>query len=622
MMINQLKLTLACILVFALNHVLCAQSQPLAIIPQPNHIEVKAGNFKLSANALQNLKGFKTQPATISQFAKQVLSQVKKGTSVDKNQKLDLSLQPSANIAQDGYHLSINNNGIQIISSNERGVFYGLQTLSQIITGAKDNALPFVEIKDEPRYKYRGLMLDVGRHFFPMEFIKAYIDVMAAYKLNYFHWHLTEDQGWRIEIKKYPKLASIASGRNGTLLNHLKDSVHIYDNTPYKGYYTQEEVKEIVRYAASRYITVIPEIELPGHSLAALSAYPEFGCGDNPGPYQAAMKWGIFDDVYCAGKESTFTFLQDILDEVMALFPATYIHIGGDECPKTKWKTCKYCQKRIKDNKLKDEHELQSYYVQRIEKYVNAKGRKIIGWDEILEGGLAPNATVMGWRGVKGGIAAATQGHEVIMVPSSHLYFDHREAVSDEEPLTISYGPTRHSSLKNVYSFNPSIDTLSADKQKFIIGVQANLWTEYIKTPAKAWYHLFPRIYGLAEIAWTKLEKKDWDSFSKIRVPQHLAIYDKTGEMYRVPEVIGIENKTYTGERFEFTLQPSVKGAKVYYTINGHSPSAVDQLYTETLKVTVPKGEERLLKCVVVTPSGKQSITTTARLVNQESKSI
>ena len=620
-MINKLKIAIGGLLLFATIHIAQAQTTPLTIIPQPNQVTQKTGTFKLSPNALSYITGFKNRPVTLDKFARQVISQVKKGSTVDKNQKVTLTLQTSAPIIQDGYHLNINTNGIQILSSNERGLFYGLQTLTQIISGAKDNTLPFVEIKDEPRYKYRGLMLDVGRHFFPMEFIKSYIDVMAAYKLNYFHWHLTEDQGWRIEIKKYPKLASIASGRDGTLLNHLKDKEQLYDNVPYKGYYTQEEVKEIVRYANSKYITVIPEIELPGHSLAVLSAYPEFGCGDNPGPYKAAMKWGVFEDVYCAGKEGTFTFLQDVLDEVLTLFPSTYIHIGGDESPKAKWKTCKHCQKRIKDNNLKDEHELQSYFVQRIEKYLNSKGRKIIGWDEILEGGLAPNATVMGWRGVKGGMAAARQNHDVIMVPSSHLYLDHREAVSNEEPLTISYGPVRHSSLKNVYSFNPSIDTLEADKQKYIIGVQANLWTEYIKTPAKAWYHLFPRIYGLAEIAWTKLENKNWDSFSTIRVPQHLAIYDKTGVMYRVPEVIGVENKTYTGREFEFTLLPSVNGAKVYYSLSGYSPTEMDNLYTKTFKIVVPAGEERQLKCVVITPSGKRSITTTAVLSNKTTAS-
>ena len=463
-------------------------------------------------------------------------------------------------------------------------------------------------------------MLDVGRHFFSMDFIKSYIDVMAVYKLNTFHWHLTEDQGWRIEIKKYPKLASTASWRECTLLNHYKDKKHEFDNVPYQGFYTQEQIKEIVKYAASKYITVIPEIELPGHSLAALSAYPELGCGDNPGPYKAATKWGVFDDVYCAGKEETFKFLEDVLDEVLTLFPSKYIHIGGDESPKAKWKTCKYCQKRIKDNNLKDEHELQSYFVQRIEKYLNAKGRSIIGWDEILEGGLAPNATVMGWRGLKGGIAAAKLGHDVVMVPSTHLYFDHREAVSDEEPITNSFGPTRHSSLKNVYSFNPTVDTLTAEQQQHIIGVQGNLWTEYVTTDAKAWYLFFPRIYGLAEIAWTNLDRKDWNSFSTVSVPRHLAALDKKGKVYRVPEVIGIAQTTYQGGEFEFTLKPAVDGAKVYYNLSGFTPSDVDQQYTKPLKITVPANEERTLKCIVITPSGRKSIVTTAILSNKTAK--
>ncbi len=617
---KKIKLAVIGLLITAVVNTAMAQKSLLNVIPQPNHVELQNGTFKLSSSLSTAITGFKTIPKTLDQFAKQVLAQSKWKGVANKNQKLSLKLTSNAGIAAEGYHLNINSNGIQILSSDERGIFYGLQTLSQIIAGAKNGVVPFVKIKDAPRYKHRGLMLDVGRHFFSMDFIKSYIDVMAAYKLNTFHWHLTEDQGWRIEIKKYPKLASIASWREGTLLNHYKDKKHEYDNVPYQGFYTQEQIKEIVKYAASKYIAVIPEIELPGHSLAALSAYPELGCGDNPGPYKAATKWGVFDDVYCAGKEETFKFLEDVLDEVLTLFPSKYIHIGGDESPKAKWKTCKYCQKRIKDNNLKDEHELQSYFVQRIEKYLNAKGRSIIGWDEILEGGLAPNATVMGWRGLKGGIAAAKLGHDVVMVPSTHLYFDHREAVSDEEPITNSFGPTRHSSLKNVYSFNPTVDTLTAEQQQHIIGVQGNLWTEYVTTDAKAWYLLFPRIYGLAEIAWTNLDRKDWNSFSTVSVPRHLAALDKKGKVYRVPEVIGIAQTTYQGGEFEFTLKPAVDGAKVYYNLSGFTPSDVDQQYTKPLKITVPANEERTLKCIVITPSGRKSIVTTAILSNKTAK--
>lgn len=617
---NKIKLAIVALLTVTAASLLKAQEKSLAIIPQPNHIELQKGTLKLSPQATTVINGFKVAPKILDQFAKQLIQQSKATSGGNRNQQLKLTLSPKLGIADDGYQLNINSNGVQIVSSNERGVFYGLQTLSQIVASSKDGALPFVKIKDQPRYKHRGLMLDVGRHFFTLDFIKSYIDVMAAYKLNTFHWHLTEDQGWRMEIKKYPKLATVASWREGTLLNHYKDKEHQFDNVPYQGYYTQDEIKEVVRYAASKYINVIPEIELPGHSLAALSAYPELGCGDNPGPYKAATKWGVFDDVYCAGKEETFKFLENVLDEVLEMFPSKYIHIGGDESPKAKWKTCKYCQKRIKDNNLKDEHELQSYFIQRVERYLNAKGRKIIGWDEILEGGLAPNATVMGWRGVKGGIAAAKLGHDVIMVPSSHLYFDHREAVSTEEPITNSFGPVRHSSLKNVYFFNPTIDTLTAAQQKHIIGVQANLWTEYVNTEAKAWYMLFPRLYGLAEIAWTDLDKKDWDSFSTVRVPKQLAALDKAGKVYRVPEVIGITSTTYKGSEFEFTLQPSVDGAKIYYNLSGFTLSDVDRQYNKPLKISVPANQERTLKCIVVTPSGRKSIVTTAILSNKAGK--
>lgn len=586
------------------------------IIPQPNSIKYLGTEYVIGSKQAIVYKGFKQKPETLDRFTKEIIAQIPT-KETKHSQSIVLEKTKTDNI-HEAYSLKIDNTGIKISSSTEQGVFYGLQSLLQIILASDNNILAALEIKDIPRYKYRGLHLDVGRHLFPVSFIKSYIDLMAHYKLNNFHWHLTEDQGWRIEIKKYPKLTSIGGTREGTLINHLKDKQHVYDKIPYGGYYTQDEVKEVVAYAASKYINVIPEIELPGHSLAALSAYPEYGCGENPGPYKATMGWGIFDDVYCAGKESTFTFLQDILDEVLLLFPSKYIHIGGDECPKTKWKTCKYCQNRIKENKLKDEHELQSYFVQRIEKYLNGKGRSIIGWDEILEGGLAPNATVMSWRGVKGGIAAAKQHHDVIMTPSTHLYFDNRESISSEEPQTISSAyPTRHVSLKQVYSFNPSLDTLAPEFQKHVIGVQANLWTEYIKTPEKVLYHIMPRIYALAEIGWTTLENKNWENFSQIRVSEHLYRFDKTGKTYRVPQTIGVEQDTLLGETIEIKLKPSVKNAKIYYSINGYTPTEMDYLYTNPVKIHIPKGEERIFKSVVITTSGRRSVTSKINLINK-----
>jgi hexosaminidase len=404
------------------------------------------------------------------------------------------------------YQMRVGTKGIYIAGDNEEGVFYGLQTLIQLlpVQAGTSLSIPEVNITDYPRFAYRGLHLDVGRHFFSVDFIKQYIDFIALHKMNEFHWHLTEDQGWRIEIKKYPRLTEVGSCRNGTVLGHNTSQ---YDSVPYCGYYTQDQIKEIVQYAADRYITVIPEIELPGHSSAALTAYPFLGC--TGGPYQVQERWGVFKDIYCAGNDSVFQFLEDVLDEVMALFPSTYIHIGGDESPKDRWKACPKCQKRILDNHLKDEHELQSYFVQRIEKYLNAKGRKIIGWDEILEGGLAANATVMSWRGEQGGIDAANQHHQVIMTPGSYVYFDHAQ-VKNEDSLTIGgYLP-----LQTVYNYEPVPKQLVGDAQGYVRGAQANLWTEYISNEAKAEYMLFPRLSALSEVLWSPKNQRNWDDFS------------------------------------------------------------------------------------------------------------
>lgn len=351
---------------------------------------------------------------------------------------------------------------------------------------------------------------------------------MAMYKLNTFHWHLTEDQGWRLEINQYPKLAEISSWRDETVVGHASRS-KVYDGIGYGGFYTQKQVKEIVQYATDRFITVVPEIEMPGHSTAVLAAYPELGC--TGGPYNVVTTWGVHKDVFCAGKEETFKFLQNVLDEVCELFPSKYIHIGGDECPKDRWKECPDCQKRIKDNGLKDEHELQSYFIKRIEKYLNSKGRQIIGWDEILEGGLAPGASVMSWRGIKGGIEAAKQKHNVVMTPGSHMYFDHYQSkITDKEPLAIGgYLP-----LDVVYSYEPIPEELSADEQKYIMGAQANVWTEYIATTKYAEYMLFPRVCALAEVVWTPKEKKDFTDFSKRMDTEYLRLY-RYGINYRKP---------------------------------------------------------------------------------------
>lgn len=414
----------------------------------------------------------------------------------------------------EAYTLDINNNKIVVSAKTEQGAFYGFQTLRQLLPVSFENGsykekevkIANTHIKDKPQFSYRGMHLDVARHFFNVDEVKKYIDYLALLKFNTFHWHLTEDQGWRIEIKKYPKLTEIGGFREETLIGHYSTEPQKFDGKKYGGFYTQDDIKEVVKYASERAITVIPEIEMPGHSLAALSAYPEYGCVG--GSYKAATKWGVFDDIYCT-QESTFLFLQDILDEVMALFPSKYIHIGGDEAPKVRWEHCERCQARIKSEGLKDEHELQSYFITRIEKYLNGKGRQIIGWDEILEGGLAPNATVMSWRGDKGAIEAAKAHHDVILTPNTHVYFDHYQSEDKEnEPLAIGgFLP-----LEKVYAFNPISKELTDEESKYVLGAQANIWTEYMPTFSQVEYMFFPRAVALSEVLWTS-EQLNYNNF-------------------------------------------------------------------------------------------------------------
>ena len=423
-----------------------------------------------------------------------------------KSIQLIIQLPNSINFNKEQYEIVVSDSKIIISAPTSQGLFYGIQTLLQMVPFEQKNeiAIPCIQISDAPKYAWRGMHLDVCRHYFPITFIKKYIDYLAHYKMNTFHWHLTEDQGWRIEIKKYPKLTEIGSWRNGSMVGRYDDQK--IDDIKYGGFYTQEEIKEVVAYASQRHITIIPEIEMPGHSLAALAAYPELSC--TGGPFEVGKKWGVFDDVYCP-KEETFTFLENVLSEVMALFPSEYIHIGGDECPKTRWKSCAHCQKIIKEKGLKDEHELQSYFIQRIEKFVNSKGRKIIGWDEILEGGLAPNAAVMSWRGTEGGIAAAKQKHYVVMTPGSHCYFDHYQGKPENEPLAIG----GFTSLEKVYNFNPMPEELNAEERKYILGAQANIWTEYILTPEQVEYMIMPRMSALAEVLWGTANPENFIDF-------------------------------------------------------------------------------------------------------------
>lgn len=491
------------------------QDATLAVVPRP--VSTRTGTGRLTwdntVTLVAHTEGEKKTAALLQTYLTSQNITATVADAVGSGQHITLKTVQDSVLQQEGYRLTVLEDGATLEANTDAGLFYGVQTLLQLI-GAEGKSLPYLEIVDYPRFAYRGLHLDVGRHMFPPAFIKKYIDLMACHKFNRFHWHLTEDQGWRIEIKKYPKLQEIAAYRKETVIGHAgtadRNNPKHFDGKRYGGYYTQEEVKEIVAYATERHVTVIPEIEMPGHALAALSAYPELGC--TGGPYAAGTTWGVFDDVFCAGKEETFTFLEGVLDEVVALFPGQYVHIGGDECPKTRWEKCPLCQKRMKAEGLKDTHELQSYFIQRIEKYLATKNRRIIGWDEILEGGLAPNATVMSWRGEEGGIAAAQQHHDVIMTPGNWCYFDHYQDSTNhykDEPLAIGgYTP-----VSEVYGYEPLPPQLSADLAKYVLGAQANVWTEYIPTPEHAEYMVYPRACAMAEVLWTPKDARQYDNF-------------------------------------------------------------------------------------------------------------
>ncbi|MDR1054266.1 MAG: beta-N-acetylhexosaminidase [Prevotellaceae bacterium] len=442
------------------------------------------------------------------------------------------------NTNNEGYELTVKKNSILVEAQTPQGIFYAMQTLRQLMPAEIDKStliegikwtVPCVEITDAPRFVYRGLHLDVSRHFFPIEFVKNYIDWLAYHKINTFHWHLTDDQGWRIEIKKYPKLTETGAWRCRTLKGAYKNNPceREWDNTTYGGYYTQEEIKTVVEYAAKRFVTIVPEIEIPGHAVAALTAYPELSCSG--GPFEVEGLWGVFEDIFCT-RDEVFNFLEDVLVEVIALFPGKYIHIGGDEAPKVRWERCHACQTNMKELGLKDEHELQSYFVQRIEKFIESKGRSIIGWDEILEGGLAPNATVMSWRGEKGGIEAAKQKHSVIMTPNTYVYFDYYQvykADRDKEPHSIG----GELPIDKVYQFDPMPKELSIDEQKYILGGQANLWTEYMKTPEHVEYMAYPRVAALSECIWSNPERKNYDDFIQ-RLTNLVKHYDELGINY------------------------------------------------------------------------------------------
>ena len=504
------------------------------LVPAPTHIEFADSELRLGDALGLDYNPKDKNLKNIIRLTKSELSSI--GYSVTDSDSDEAHTRVSINIDQnitetpESYNLKIAPQGIDISGSDYAGLFYGLQTLVQILETTKINNSPAVTsvlIEDRPRFRWRGMLLDVARHMFPADFIKRYIDIIAAHKMNVFHWHLTEDQGWRMPIKKYPKLKDIAAWRKETLVGHYRDKPHQFDGKPYGGFYTEEEIKDIIDYASDRSVTIVPEIEMPGHATAALSAYPQLSC--TGGPHEAETVWGVHKEVFCAGNEETFDFLENVLEEVAQIFPGPYIHIGGDECPKTRWAECEKCQARIADEGLKDEHELQSYFIKRIEKILEKFDKRLVGWDEILEGGLAPNAVVHSWRGMDGGIEAANAGHEVIMSPTTYVYFDYYQSEDREnEPLAIGgYLP-----LSKVYEFEPVPDKIDSDKRHLILGGQANLWTEYIPTTKQAEYMLLPRVCALAEAVWSPKNKKDYAGFID-RLGDHLKRLDRKNLNYR-----------------------------------------------------------------------------------------
>jgi len=565
-----------------------SQHQPSGIIPQPVSYQPAAGAFQLTSQT--RLSG--AVPPECLRLFQQTIASVTGITlprdAAKSNSLIQLRLDSVQVPKPEGYQLRIAPNAITVTGHNETGLFYGLQTLVQLLDQSRNSAfrIPAARIDDYPRFSYRGMHLDVSRHMFPVTFLKKYIDLLALYKFNTFHWHLTDDQGWRIEIKRYPELQKTAAYRNETLIGHKKELPHRFDGKRYGGYYTQNEVRDLVRYATQRHITVIPEIEMPGHALAALSAKPELGClkpdGAPGGPYQAATFWGVFDDVYCAGNDSTFTFLENVLDEVIQLFPSTYIHIGGDECPKTRWKTCARCQARIKTEHLKDEHELQSYVIRRIERYLNGKGRQIIGWDEILEGGLSPGATVMSWQGIQGGIEAMRQRHDAIMTPEPYVYFDYYQSLYPAEPLTAAgYTP-----LSKTYSYEPVPADLKAEEEKYLKGVQGNAWSEYMDSPEKAEYMIFPRALAVAEMGWSQRQQRNYPDFlRRLRIHEPLLTRRNVHYADRFDELTDSITVNTDGT-LQLALFTTLPGATVRYTTDGQSPTATSPMYTKPVTIT------------------------------------
>ncbi|MBK8267760.1 MAG: family 20 glycosylhydrolase [Planctomycetes bacterium] len=558
-----------------------------AIIPRPAQLDSRHGVMPISGDVAIRIT--KDDPESTN-IAVQLAAWLKPlgvaasvGKQLDSEQAEDrivLSVDPALRgFAEEEYLLDIGDE-ITIKARTGTGLFWGAQSLRQLMEQvgesrggrfAEINLLKVV-IRDKPRFAHRGMLLDCGRHFMPVDFVKRYIDLLAYHKMNVLHWHLTEDQGWRIEIKKYPKLTEIGAWRTAQ-----RDSEQPRDAMGrYGGYYTQDQIRDIVTHAKSRHITVIPEIEMPGHALAALAAYPELSCKGTP--LEVWTEWGVIDDVYCAGNDKVFDFLEDVLSEVIELFPSTYIHIGGDECPKSRWEKCPKCQARMKARNMKNEQELQSYFIHRIEKFLNGKGRRLIGWDEILEGGLAPNATVQSWRGMNGAIAAATSGHDVIASPTSHCYLDYAQCEPPDLPILSGYLP-----LETVYSFDPMPESLTPAQMRHIRGIEGNIWSERAP-PERVDWQVFPRLCAIAEIGWSPRDARDWNDFQR-RMEAHYGRFDAMGVTYFIPSPKLAVPVAPFAEKANIAFEDPFRGGEIRYTTDGSDPTQRSARYDKPFEL-------------------------------------
>lgn len=576
------------------------------VIPIPQEVvELQSEGFTLNASTVICYPAddidMKRNAEFLSQYIEQLTGMKLACSNVAKDENVILLSQGLENSNEEAYRMVVSPQSITIQGASAAGTFYGIQTLRKSLPLSSQGGIivPAVEINDAPRFAYRGSHLDVSRNFVPTDSLMRYIDILALHNINRFHWHLSDDQGWRIEIKKYPKLTEVGAYRPETVIGKNTGK---YDGKPHEGFYTQDEIRKVIAYAAERYITIIPEIDMPGHMQAALAAYPHLGC--TGGPYEVWKMWGVSEEVLCAGNDETMQFVKDVLTEVVELFPSEYIHVGGDECPKVRWESCPKCQARIKneglyaDGKFTAEERLQSYVIRTAEQHLNSMGRQMIGWDEVLEGGLAPNATVMSWRGVEGGIEAARQRHDVIMTPTSYLYFDYYQTENREnEPFAIGgYVP-----VHTVYNYEPVPVVLTPEEAKHIIGVQANLWTEYITTFSHLEYMLLPRMAALSEIQWSQPEKKNYDNFTQ-RLPHLIDVYKKLGHNYAT-HIFDISAHCFidtTHNCIQVNLT-TIDNAPIYYTLDGSEPTASSLRYEDgitietssTLKaVTIRNGEK------------------------------